>query len=68
MGWRGFVQLGMRSGQYRTLNVSTVCEGERVSGNRFTGEMHFDESQRTSDKVIGYVAYFKLLNGFEKYL
>jgi recombination protein RecT len=68
MGWRGFVQLGMRSGQYRTLNVSTVCEGELVSGNRFTGEMHFDESQRTSDKVIGYVAYFKLLNGFEKYL
>ena len=30
--------------------------------------MHFDEKQRTSDTIIGYVAYFKLLNGFEKYL
>jgi recombination protein RecT len=68
MGWRGFVQLGMRSGQYRTLNVCTVCEGELIEGNRFTGEMHFDEKKRTSDKVIGYVAYFKLMNGFEKYL
>jgi len=68
MGWRGFVQLGMRSGQYRTLNVCEVYEGELVEGNRFTGEMHFDEKKRTSDKIIGYVAYFKLLNGFEKYL
>jgi recombination protein RecT len=68
MGWRGFVQLGMRSGQYRTLNVCEVYEGELITGNRFTGEMHFDEKQRTSDKIIGYVAYFKLLNGFEKYL
>lgn len=68
MGWRGYVQLGMRSGQYRTMNACVVYEGELVSSNRFTGEMYFDESQRISDKIIGYVAYFKLLNGFEKYL
>jgi recombination protein RecT len=68
MGWRGFVQLGMRSGQYRTLNVCPVYEGELTENNRFTGEMHFDEKKKTSDKIIGYVAYFKLLNGFEKYL
>ncbi len=68
MGWRGFVQLAMRSGQYRTLNVCVVHEGELVESNRFTGAMIFDEKKRTSDKVIGYVAYFKLLNGFEKYL
>lgn len=68
MGWRGYVQLGMRSGQYKTINVCPVHEGELVESNRFTGEMKFDEKKRTSDKVIGYVAYFRLLNGFEKYL
>jgi recombination protein RecT len=68
MGWRGFVQLGMRSGQYKTINTCAVYEGELVESNRFTGEMYFDEKQRTSEKVIGYVSYFKLMNGFEKYL
>lgn len=68
MGWRGFVQLGMRSGQYKTINTCVVYEGELIASNRFTGEMYFDEKQRTSDKVIGYVSYFKLMNGFEKYL
>ncbi|MEN6423337.1 MAG: recombinase RecT [Smithella sp.] len=68
MGWRGFVQLAMRSGQYKTINVCPVYEGEIIESNRFTGSMVFDEKKRTSDKVIGYVAYFKLMNGFEKYL
>lgn len=68
MGWRGFVQLGMRSGQYKTINTCAVYEGELVDSNRFTGEMYFDEKQRTSDKIIGYVSYFKLMNGYEKYL
>ena len=67
MGWRGFVQLGMRTGQYKTINACLVYEGEYVSGNRFTGEMVFDESKRTSEKIAGYVAYFKLVNGFEKW-
>lgn len=68
MGWKGFVQLAMRSGQYKTMNVSEVYEGEIVSNNHITGEMEFDIEERKSDKIIGYVAYFKLLNGFEKYL
>lgn len=67
MGWRGFVQLGMRTGQYKTINVCSVYEGELVSRNRFTGEMEFDEARRTSETVVGYVAYFKLVNGFEKW-
>ena len=67
MGWRGFVQLGMRTGQYKTINAAVVREGELVSSNKFTGEMVFDETKRTSDKIIGYVAYFRLLNGFEKW-
>ena len=68
MGYRGFIQLGMRSGQYKTINACAVYEGELVASNRFTGEMTFDETRRTSDKIIGYVAYFKLINGFEKWL
>lgn len=68
MGYRGFIQLGMRTGQYKTINACEVYEGELQRSNRFTGEMEFDENQRTSDTVIGYVAYFKLINGFEKWL
>ena len=68
MGYRGFIQLGMRSGQYKTINACAVYEGELVASNRFTGEMTFDETRRTSDKIIGYVAYFRLVNGFEKWV
>jgi recombination protein RecT len=64
--WRGLVQLAQRSGQYKRLNTTEVYEGEVKSHNRFTGDIEFDETARTSMKVIGYVAYFKLINGFEK--
>jgi len=67
IGWKGFVQLAQRSGQYLTINVSEVCEGELVKSNRFSGIMEFDESKKTSDKIIGYVSYFRLQNGFEKW-
>lgn len=66
LGYKGFVQLAMRSGQYKTINVREVYEGEIVSENKFTGEYEFGD--KTSDKVVGYMAYFKLVNGFEKFL
>jgi recombination protein RecT len=68
MGWKGFVQLGMRSGQYKTMNVCEVYEGEIAKHNRFTGDIEFDSNAKKSDEIIGYVAYFKLINGYEKYL
>ena len=68
MGWRGFVQLAMRTGQYQTINVTEVCEGELKRHDKFTGEMEFDSAGKKSDNLIGYVAYFRLLNGFEKWL
>ena len=68
MGWKGYVQLAQRTGLYLTINVSRVCEGELISENPFTGEINLSNTARASDKVIGYVAYFRLLNGFEKYL
>lgn len=66
LGYKGFVQLAMRSGQYKTINVREVYEGEIVSENKFTGEYEFGE--KTSNNVVGYMAYFKLVNGFEKFL
>jgi recombination protein RecT len=66
MGWKGFVQLGLRSGQYKTMNAAIIYEGQLVKNDQFTGEVEFQE-HRESDKVIGYLFYFKLMNGFEKY-
>lgn len=66
MGYKGYIQLAMRTGQYKNINADVVYEGEIKNVNRFTGEFEFGE--RTSDTVVGYMAYFKLTNGFEKYL
>ncbi|MBP6492205.1 MAG: recombinase RecT, partial [Clostridia bacterium] len=55
-----------RSGQYEALNVIEVYEGELLSWNRLTEKFEFDPNGKLSDVVIGYVGYFKLLNGFEK--
>ena len=64
--WKGYVQLAQRTGQYAAVNAQVVYEGEVRSFNKFKGEPIFGE--RTSDKVIGYLAYFRLVNGFEKYV
>lgn len=66
LGYKGFVQLAMRSGQYKTINATEVYEGEIKHVNRLTGEIEFEENPTPSDKIIGYIAYFRLLNGFEK--
>jgi recombination protein RecT len=66
LGYKGYIQLAMRTGAYKTINATEVYEGEIKNYNRFTGEFEFGEKE--SDKIIGYIAYFKLLNGFEKYL
>lgn len=66
MGYRGYVQLALRSGQYKSINVIDVHEGELVEWNPLTEELKIDFDQRTSNKVIGYAAYFELLNGFRK--
>lgn len=69
MGYKGFVQLALRTGQFKTLNATEVRQGELVDEDFVTGELTFKKAEnRESLPVIGYVAYFKLLNGFEKYL
>lgn len=68
LGYKGFIQLAMRSGQYKTINVTEIYEGQLKTNNILTGEIEFDNDSKTSDVIIGYAAYFRLLNGFEKTL
>lgn len=65
MMYKGFIQLAMRSGQYKTIGASPIFEGQLISENPLSGEYEFNFTKK-SKKVIGYAAYFKLLNGFEK--
>lgn len=66
IGWKGLVQLAMRSGQYRTLNSGLVCEGQIEDIDFITGEIV--RGKKISNKPVGYVAYMELLNGFNKSL
>ena len=56
-GYKGYIQLAMRTGQYRTINADVVYEGEVRKVNKLTGEIAFD-GEKTSDKIIGYFCYF----------
>ena len=64
---KGLVQLALRSGQFRTINVTEIYDGEMQNENRLTGEFDFT-GERTSDRIVGYAAYFALTNGFAKSL
>ncbi len=65
IGYKGLIQLAQRTGQYKYINADMVYEGETVTNNRISGMVEIS-GEPVSDKVIGYFAYFKLLNGFEK--
>lgn len=62
----GWVELAMRTGQVVAIANECVFDGELVLQNRFTDTYIFDESKKKSDKIIGYMAYIRLTNGFEK--
>ena len=64
---KGWTELFLRSGQCQSLINEVVYEGQLVKKNKFTGEYVFDEDAKTSDNIIGVMAYFRLTNGFEKY-
>lgn len=66
MGYKGFIQLALRTAQYKSINVVEIREGELINWNPLSEELEIDFNQRKSNKVIGYAGYFKLLNGFEK--
>jgi recombination protein RecT len=68
LGYKGYIQLCMRTGAYRYINADVVYEGELVKQDKLTGEIEIDPSKRTSDKKIGYFAFIETLNGFRKTL
>lgn len=63
IGYKGLIQLCMRTGQYKHINAGEVYEGEYQGYSKLTGELDIS-GERTSDKVIGYFAYLETLNGF----
>ncbi len=70
IGYKGFKQLALRSGQFLTMNSVDVREGEILTHDRLSGEMTFawilDEKERESLPIVGYVSFFKLINGYEQ--
>jgi recombination protein RecT len=65
MGYRGYIQLAQRTGQYKTISAAPVYEGQLISQDPLRG-FEFDWKNKTSDTLIGYAAFFALINGFEK--
>jgi len=66
LGYKGYIQLAQRSGQYRKLTVDVLYEGELFYWDRFKEDLKYDMNSKTSDEVVGYFGHFELLNGFEK--
>lgn len=66
MGWKGYVQLAQRTGQYERINVLPVYQNQFKDYNPLTEALNADFTQKPDGKIVGYCAYFKMLNGFEK--
>ena len=70
LGWKGMHQLALRTGAYKTINVVDIRDGELKSYNRLTEEADVefieDDDLRESKPVIGYLGYYRLVNGAEK--
>lgn len=67
IGYKGLIQLAQRTGQYKTINADVVYEGELKGHDKLSGMIDIS-GEKASDIVIGYFAYFQLVNGFEKML
>ena len=67
IGYRGYIQLAMRTGAYLTINTDVVYKGEIKSRDKLTGNIDLS-GEKESDEIIGYFAHFELLNGFKKTL
>ena len=70
LGWKGMHQLALRTGAYKTINVVDIREGELKSYNRLTEEVEVefieDDDVREGKPIIGYLGYYRLVNGAEK--
>lgn len=70
LGYKGYIQLAIRSGEYKRINVLLIKEGELINYDPLNEELEVnlmkDELARENAKTIGYYAMFELVNGFKK--
>lgn len=67
LGYRGYIQLAMRTGQYKDINADVVYEGEMIGRDKLSGAIDLS-GEKVSEKVVGYFAHFETVNGFSKTL
>ena len=67
IGYKGYIQLAMRTGQYRNINADVVYEGELRQTDKLTGAIDLN-GEKKSERIVGYFAHFELINGFAKTL
>ena len=72
LGYKGFRQLALRTGQFKNMHQTDVREGEIKERDRLTGEIRFewvqDDAERLKLPIVGYVSFFQLTNGFRSTL
>lgn len=70
LGYKGYIQLALRSGQYKDLDVMVIKQGEYMGKDPETGKARFkfieDDDVRDALPTVGYMAFFEYLNGFRK--
>ena len=70
LGYKGYIQLALRSGQYKKLNVLAIKEGELIRFDPLNEEIEVNlienEVEREKAPTIGYYAMFEYTNGFRK--
>jgi len=67
IGYRGYIQMAMRTGQYRNINADVVYEGELIGKDKLSGEIDLS-GEKVSEKIEGFFAHFETINGFTKTL
>ena len=68
IGYKGLTQLALRSAMYATINTAVIRQGQEVTENPITGEITITGETAWDAPSKGYLAYLKLVNGFEKAL
>ena len=70
LGYKGYIQLAVRSGYYKKINVIEIKQGELIRYNPLKEEIECefieDFAERENAETVGYYAYFEYTNGFEK--
>lgn len=67
IGYKGYIQLALRTGEYARLNAVPIYKSQFQSWNSLTEELEINSFDNfENDEVMGYVAFFRLKNGFEK--